>query len=87
MGSGKCLGRPVRLADVLLAIEEKYQRRIANSIAFDITLQRDANEGDEYKSMLKTALIEILMRWNLRTDDLTAQSDECIAFLAELLKA
>lgn len=25
--------------------------------------------------------------WKLRTDDLTAQSDECIAFLAELLKA
>jgi hypothetical protein len=55
-------GRPVRLADVLLAINESKKR----PYGYDV-------------------LMEIVAYWNLRKDDLSEQSVECVAFLAELL--
>lgn len=65
--------RPIRLADVLLAIKNK-------SILVDIT-----GNFWEWRSM-NEAPRSFAATWNLRKDDLTEQSDECITFLAELLK-
>lgn len=56
--------RPIRLADVLLAMDEK---------------------ADGYISFTEWHFF-IFHRWNLRTDDLTQQSPECIAFIHSLLK-
>ena len=61
----------VRLADVLLAVKEKYQRG---------TLQKEGEfkNGTEWFG-------EITWGWNLRNDALTEQSDECLEFLSGLL--
>lgn len=53
----------IRLADVLLAINESKKR----PYGYDV-------------------LMEIVAYWNLRKDDLSEQSVECVAFLAGLLK-
>ena len=63
----------VRLADVLLAAQEHFER-VKKSLIFqamNLEVPRSQN-----------ALIEM---WKLRQDDLTQQSGECVAFLAELL--
>lgn len=39
-------------------------------------------DGDK----LKVFADETMLTWNLRKDDLTEQSDECVEFLAEILK-
>jgi hypothetical protein len=71
--------RPIRLADVLLAIGEK-----AKSVGIDGFV-----EVDQYGTFWMSArIVENEMRqvnWNLRQDDLTLQSDECITFLASEL--
>jgi hypothetical protein len=65
---------PIRLADVLLAIQATTTTKgttLVNSygIFMDTHFNMDMNAG-----------------WNLRQDDLTLQSDECVAFLASLLQ-
>ncbi len=57
------VSRPIRLADVLLAIGRPA---LYDSSAY--FLYKNGNEV-----------------WDLRRDDLTEQSDECVAFLADLL--
>ena len=69
------IGRPIRLADVLLAI-----RKVKGS-AYDFAellgLDWDSDGIiEEYRDSI----------WNLLKDDLTQQSDETIDFLYELLK-
>lgn len=61
------IGRPIHLADVLLARKKSMQ---------SLTWLFAADEK----------LAELVDRWNLRQDELTQQSDECLEFLAELLK-
>lgn len=64
-------GRPIRLADVLLAIpKEKYY-----------TVN---NQGGRFSSGYGTAEP---CNWNLIKDDLTLQSPETISFIAELLSS
>ena len=58
--SWKIIGRPIRLADVLLALKEQ-------------------------RGYLGVTILE-KEHWNLRADSLEEQSDECIAFLADLLR-
>jgi hypothetical protein len=62
-------GRPIRLADVLLAMD-RYART-------EVCVGKDGSfcVGDGPK----------MAWWKLRKDDLTEQSDECVAFLAQLL--
>lgn len=62
-------GAIIRLADVLLAIEQTEHWRKG-------TFLRER----------KTTIHDVYERWNLRKDDLTQQSDECLQFLADLLK-
>ena len=60
---------PIRLADVLLAIMEV-----------------DVEKAFPTENYPATKIIAMIVgRWNLRKDDLTEQSDECVAFLAQLL--
>lgn len=63
------LGRPIRLADVLLAVIYVAPHKDESP------MQRDVNER-----------LIIQGDWNLFKDDLRSQSDETVAFLAELLK-
>lgn len=61
--------RPIRLADVLLALPDDSfgWGGISRKYLF---FNSDASRSAE---------------WNLRTDDLTAQTDECIAFIHSLI--
>lgn len=68
------LGRPIRLADVLVAIAYKDKRRFACDELGNIL---------EYNS--KGEIIEGLVAWNLLDDNLDHQSDECLTFLINLL--
>lgn len=73
--------RPIRLADVLLAIghldvikyKEGFKTHPHNVCV--TTLGYALNENGMH-----------LFEWNLRQDDLTEQSDYCVSFLYELLK-
>jgi hypothetical protein len=64
------LGRPVRLADVLVAY-----------IHFGAPAQIVADAKKHLDNEL-----QIVFSWNLRADDLEKQSDETISFLYDLLK-
>ena len=67
---------PIHVSDVLLAIEahDADSERIIsiNSVGLFEVRYTDSDESAE---------------WNLRQDDLTQQSDECIEFISSLLKA
>lgn len=66
-------GRPIRLADVLLAIGRRGDRwNIGGDGCF--------NHLDQFNNWQKVA------QWNLKSDTLSAQSPETIDFLYELLK-
>lgn len=65
------IGRPIRLADVLLALNAATSRTPLFSINDDGTLSDDMTSKDF---------------WNLRGDDLTRQTPETLKFLAELLR-
>ena len=65
------LGRPIRLADVLLAMQAQAEKDLANR---QIPLPRPALFG------------KVANQWNLKADDLSKQSEETINFIAELLK-
>lgn len=70
------LGRPIRLADVLLAIEKKNLLiAIDEEGAF---IQYDSIDG-EYT-------LRVYENWNLLKDSIYDQSEETINFLYELLK-
>lgn len=64
--------RPIRLADVLLAIGKKTTHDFGYYCCDNGVI---AQTGSGAKA-----------NWNLRKDDLTEQSDECIIFLADLLQ-
>lgn len=59
------VGRPIRLADVLLAHQAiKYETAMTKYYQ----------------------IASVVEKWNLHKDDLTEQSDECVKFIADLLK-
>jgi hypothetical protein len=67
--------RPIRLADVLLAIGDNNPK--VNGIR--------ANGGFMRIGRFQQRNTNYTLFWNLRTDDLTAQSNDTIEFLANLL--
>ncbi len=78
------IGRPIRLADVLLAIRAKVQNED------DYMVMLDGAFCTEEMSGMESFIQPIFKRnkpveWNLKQDDLASQSPECIDFLAELL--
>lgn len=67
----KIIGRPIRLADVLLALNN----------------HKSVREPDKHEWQIYGLCNDAFPRsWNLRKDDLSEQSDECISFLYELLQ-
>ena len=73
-----------RLADVLLALEEKYQRRIKNSLSININRQYNSNQGDGYEYSLKLAVLKLMKYWDL-LEDLDNQSKKTKQFLQDIL--
>ena len=72
MENFEIIGRPIRLADVLLAIK-------------DIPVEKKINIlGNDHMPQNST-LAHIVTFWKLDKDDLTIQSPETIAFIYELL--
>jgi len=72
------IGRPVRLADVLLAINEKKKDWYAFDCAGYLLIREFGTSAFELAGEPSP--------WNLRSDDLTLQSDDTINFLYELVK-
>lgn len=69
VAQGVAVPTQIGLADVLLA----WQRVIGAS----------DKEQDEDAVQVSTEIVtQIISLWNVRTDDLTKQSDECISYLA-----
>lgn len=64
------------LADVLLALGTESKLKINNLGGFSIL--EETIKGRQWVDIA-------LPRWNLRNDNLTEQSEECLAFLSELL--
>lgn len=72
----KIIGRTIRLADVLLAIEN-----------MKITREELVQKlGIDTPQMAMYLVGKIVQSWNLLKDDLTQQSEETIDFLYELLR-
>lgn len=69
------LGRPIRLADVLLAMQNKDMGCIGRSMNGDFL-----NCDDDMNN-----LTEVGSRWDLANDSLDNQSPETIEFLSKLL--
>lgn len=72
------IGRPIRLADVMLAMRESFTEAGA------------ASGTSTFETFVKAIAVVAgggkgATSWNLRQDDLAKQSDECVAFLAQLL--
>lgn len=76
------LGRPIRLADVLLAIDNV---KPSLTDAFSDTFCGVRING-EFEMMSVGDSFSSGVKWNLREDNLDSQSEETITFLAELLK-
>ncbi|MDR6305920.1 hypothetical protein GGQ85_003646 [Nitrobacter vulgaris] len=75
-------GRPVRLADVLLAMEAGSTYGDSLNLNFDGSMEYcrvNLPAGPEPEQEIFKG------SWNLRKDDLSEQSDECVAYLAQLL--
>lgn len=75
------IGRPIRLADILLAIGQskknadmEYGIRANGVFLTDFCEKAVFNENDE------------IIAWDLKNDDLSKQSPECLQFLAGILK-
>jgi hypothetical protein len=79
----KILGRPIRLADVLWALE-KLQKEI--SVRTDGRfLQQNKNFWESMSSCGEDCGLPQFIDWNLRDDNLDHQSEETKQFLIELL--
>lgn len=75
--------RPIRFADVLLAIGKKERGHIFARADGEIAVFfKWVDFGEEKRHEVEPTYIE----WNLRKDDLTQQSPETLQFLSDLLK-
>lgn len=79
------MDRPIRLADVLLALEEAikdkdYECRINTLGNFELIDLEITGGSKKFKVRLDDEI-----RWNLKSDSLDNQSPETINFLTELL--
>lgn len=74
--------RPVRLADVLLAIHAVEPANKTN-----VTIESDGQFIQRLPTGNGTETVpHAMLHWNLRQDDLTEQSDECITFLISVVQ-
>ena len=73
------LGRPIRLADVLLAIQKKPGINNVAIEEYGVWMQTDYEGYGEIHDGDKR------VKWNFLDDNLDHQSDECKLFLIELL--
>lgn len=81
-GYWKILGRPIRLADVLLAIHAQTADRKVTGFWTVV-----GENGEFAKLMLHEGELENCnIAWNLLKDDLRQQSEETVDFLYDLLK-
>lgn len=95
-GTGKEESRPIRLSDILLAIENREKCHCNGDWQnkFNVVHRGDCKfDTGGIKVYLHYSFSEIVIqwgrteiRWNLRNDDLSQQSSECIEFLHELLQ-
>lgn len=72
------LGRPIHLADVLVAVEEHIKAQWLTSAFPDETI-------GNFQPYLENTGMNTMKQWNLRADSLDQQSDETLEFLAKLL--
>lgn len=79
-GDVQILGRTIRLADVLLALGAKTNNALATYSVDTLGHLRDIIH--ERYFWTSDGMIPII--WNLRNDDLTAQSPECIDFVYDI---
>jgi hypothetical protein len=70
---------PVRLADVLLALKGNANIAI-DELGYFMEAEDSTRDNNLYSKVYQGRC------WNLRQDDLTLQSDECVSFLASLLQ-
>ena len=97
----KIIGRDIRLADVLSAIEssgyikglsgvmKKVKRKVGETLLeFNVRAQSERlnSKGWKKEFTLSQATAELIMKWNLVKDRLEDQSDETIGFIYNLLK-
>lgn len=75
------VGRPIRLADVLLAIHGRYH----HGDVVDVRILPSGTFQKMYTGTVMPGDWDYGPVWNLRADDLEKQSEETINFLAELL--
>jgi len=80
----KCeiIGRPIHLADVLLALAEARVGMLADGSYQEPGMINIFPAPDSPRRMMQEPTY---CRWNGRKDDLTEQSDDCLSFLADLL--
>jgi hypothetical protein len=75
VSQGVAVPTKIGLADVLLAWNWEWQKR------------PPGNEDDEDAAQVyKEIITRILVLWNVRADDLSKQSDECIDYLESHLR-
>jgi hypothetical protein len=77
------LGRPIRLADVLVTLNQKW---MVTATDHAIAMQGDGIRTFLWRQSNDTQIRQFLMLWNLLIDDLNLQSPETIEFLYNLLK-
>jgi hypothetical protein len=76
LGSVEAWDRPIRLADVLLAMpKDALDYSMGGVEDKQYVFQADRNPDDDLR----------IAYWNLREDDLSKQSEQTLTFLAELL--
>ena len=76
------LPAPIRLADVLLAIEKFYQGGESKSV---VATTHGGLQEIEWGGGYEAASWERSAAWNLREDDLEKQSEETLAFISKVL--
>lgn len=77
---GKIIGRPIRLADVLLAINQVLGINNVAIEEYGVFMQTDNEGWGEIHDNDKR------VKWILKDDNLENQSEDCINFLYQLLK-
>lgn len=78
--NGKILGRPIRLADVLVAIGSSKVKEIIM-----VDLEGEFNDFGDYCAFCAISHGEEMPKWNFTDNNLDHQSNECKEFLIKLL--
>jgi hypothetical protein len=71
------VGRPIRLADVLCVAEARTHKEVEGG--------NPEEQAESFETFRRDIFANVCVEWDIYHDDLTQQSDECVAFLAQLL--